>query len=70
MDHIDKIEVTEPEETTLISTECRQSIKIGSDNIEEKVRKLIILMGKLGEKSYTVSRIDLRFREEAAVMFR
>ncbi|MEI7904389.1 MAG: FtsQ-type POTRA domain-containing protein [Candidatus Firestonebacteria bacterium] len=70
MSGIVTIDVQSAEELRLLTDEGKQNYRIGAGNWEEKLDRLEQLLKNLNERCDLVQCVDLRFRDEAAVMFR
>ncbi|MFH1824716.1 MAG: FtsQ-type POTRA domain-containing protein [Candidatus Firestonebacteria bacterium] len=70
LNEIARIDVNELEELTLINEGLNQRFKIGLGNWEEKLEKLINVLKNLNDKRQNIAYVDLRFRDEASVMFK
>lgn len=67
---ITKIDIGDLKELTLFCEDTNQRFKIGIGNWDEKLDKLISTLRVLKEKEDNISYVDLRFRDEAVVMFK
>ncbi len=63
------IDVPETEELKLVTDDGR-AFKIGEGNWDEKLEKLTLLLKSLNERCSKIDYVDMRFRDEAAVMFK
>jgi len=70
LNEITRIDASELEELTLINENLKQEFKIGVGNWREKLERLISIFKNLKERRLNISYVDLRFRDEAAVMFK
>ena len=63
------IDVPDVEELKLVADDGR-AYKIGEGNWDEKLDKLTLLLRSLNERCSKIDYVDMRFRDEAAVMFK
>ena len=64
------IDVSCPEELSLIVQNTKQVYKFGEGNWDEKIDKLVCLLKNLNERKKDIAYVDLRFRDEAVVSFK
>ncbi len=69
LSEVTAIDVSEAEELKLV-TEDGKVYRIGVGNWDEKLDKLTLLLKTLNERCNKIAYVDMRFRDEAAVMFK